>query len=591
MTQRNITTLKNLAILLALNTLAFIIILDIPNFNIGMPIHLHGDGYGGIGVFKMIINGDFPWYLYPHTQSLSLPFGLSLGDYPLPMFLDWVYVKFLSLFSSDPFIVFNLFILSSYFFVPLSSYFVMRKIRIEPMIAIVISLLFNYIPFHMLRTDHYLYVGYFFIPIWTYYLLLLWNRKPLFFKRKVVDNTYAFDFSKKNIFIMALLVLSASWNYYYSFFFVFFIIVSALSAWAHNKNRYTLYSALIMMFLIIIPVGANMLPYMIYQQQHGKNEAIGQRSAGESERYGLKVTQLLLPLTDHRIKSWSNIKAEYNKGPLINENKMATLGIVGSIGLLTLLLMIIMRQKNTILSRLSILNISTILLATIGGLSSLFALLVTSQIRGYNRISIFIAFFSLLAIAIIMDRFSRKYSIKKPYLYPLLMLLLILGLSDQSNSDMAFSQSKKDILSADSDKYFIKSIEQNLSSIKNPKIMQYPYISFPEGRAVEQMGNYDELVGYIYSDHLRWTFGAVAGRESDAWLKALIRTNLPKQIMILKSSGFSGIYIDRRGYKDNAASLEKKISKLLNSQPFVSKDKSKSFFRIAPTGNIPYVFN
>ncbi len=591
MTKKNIRTLKNVAVLLLLNILALIFILDLPNFNIYMPLYLHSDLDAAVGVFKMITSGDFPWYLYPHTDTLSQPFGLSLGDYPLPMFLDWVFIRLIGLFVSDPFAVYNSFVLSSFFFVPLASYYVLRKFRIDPMIAIMTSLLFNYIPFHMFRTGHYLYVGYFFIPLWTYYLLLLWNKKPLFFKRKATDNKYVFDLSKKNIFIMALLLLSATWNYYYSFFFVFFIIVSALSAWTYNKNRYTLYSSLIMIFLIIVPVGANMMPYIIYQQQHGKNKAVGQRPVKDSEIYGLKIAQLLLPVDDHRIKSWSDTKAKYNKGPLNNENTMATLGVVGSIGFLALLLLIFMRRKNSTLSRLTILNTSAIMLATVGGLSSLVALLATSQIRGYNRISPFIAFFALLAVALLINRFSHKYQIKKIFLYPLLMLMLVLGLSDQSNRSMAFSQKSKDIAMVASDRDFIRVIEQNLSNVPEPKIMQYPYISFPEGPYIGKVKHYDQMIGYIYGDRLKWTFGAVKGRESDRWLSALVRTEPSKQISILKTSGFSGIYIDRRGYKDQAASLEKIFSKLSQSKAIVSRDRTKSFFRIVPTGDIPYIFD
>ena len=239
-------------ILLLLNTLAFVILLDIPNFTLNAPIRLHGDGYGAVGVFKMIISGDFPWYLYPKTDLLAYPFGLELGDYPLPMFLDWVFIRFIALFVSDPFAVFNIFVLSSYFFVPIVTYYILRKFRIEPMIAVTIAILFNFIPYHTLRNEHYLYVGYFFIPVWTYYLLLLWNRKPVFFKYDYTFDKYRFDLSKKNIIIMVVLLLSATWNYYFSFFFAFLLIISALSVWSYTRNRYSFYSALIMLFLLEI---------------------------------------------------------------------------------------------------------------------------------------------------------------------------------------------------------------------------------------------------------------------------------------------------------------------------------------------------
>jgi len=577
-------------ILLLLNTAAFIILLDIPHFTLSAPIRLHGDAYGAVGVFKMITSGDFSWYLYPKTDLLAYPFGLELGDYPLPMFLDWVFIRFIALFVSDPFAVFNVFVLSSYFFVPLVTYYVLRKFRIEPMIAVVIAILFNFIPYHTLRNEHYLYVGYFFIPIWTYYLLLLWNRKPVFFKYDHMEGKYHFDLSKKNAVIMAVLLLSATWNYYFSFFFAFLLIVSALSVWSYTRNRYSVYSALLMLFLLVTPVALNMLPYITYEHTHGRNGAIAKRPAKHAEMYGLKIAQLLLPLDDHRIDAWAKVKARYNKGPLNNENTMSTLGVFASVGFLTLLLLIIMKRRNSILSRLSILNISLILLTTIGGLSALFALLVTPQIRGYNRASIIIAFFALLVVALLLHRFARHYRLKKYYLYPVLLALLFMGLYDQSNRAMHFSQSKKGLDFFESERDFVRTIEQNLSNIERPKVMQYPYISFPDGRVINGVGNYDGLIGYIYSDRIQWSFGSVRGRANDAWLRALTKKSLSKQIEILRTSGFNGIYIDRRAYKDHASAMEKQIKQLTGTAPMLSRDKNKSFFRLQPTGDKPYLF-
>ena len=70
----------------------------------------------------MIISGDYPWYLYPESDLLGAPYGFSFGDYPMPMLLDWLLVKFLSLFSQDSIVVFNIYILLSYILVPISVY-------------------------------------------------------------------------------------------------------------------------------------------------------------------------------------------------------------------------------------------------------------------------------------------------------------------------------------------------------------------------------------------------------------------------------------------------------------------------------------
>jgi hypothetical protein len=84
------------------------------------------------------------------------------------------------------------------------------------------------------------------------------------------------------------------------------------------------------------------------------------------------------------------------------------LGVIGSLGFLALLGCFLLGTPGgtrrgesadvahrVLLRDVSILNLSAVLLGTIGGFGSLVALVISSKIRAYNRISIYIAFFSL----------------------------------------------------------------------------------------------------------------------------------------------------------------------------------------------------
>jgi phosphoglycerol transferase len=156
---------------------------------------------------------------------------------------------------------------------------------------------------------------------------------------------------------------------------------------------------------------------------------------------------------------------------------------------------------------------------------------------------------------------------------------------------MSFNHYKKYKNTFLSDKAFVHAIEEEITSNKEKKILQLPYIPYPEQPITNKLGGYDQSVGYLHSSQIKWSYGAVRGRESDKWLKRLIKKPLKEQIKILKTSGFNGIYIDRRGYKDSAKSLENDLSKILNVDPIVSKDGTKSFFKIKPTGNKIYNLN
>ena len=132
-----------------------------------------------------------------------------------------------------------------------------------------------------------------------------------------------------------------------------------------------------------------------------------------------------------------------------------------------------------------------------------------------------------------------------------------------------------------SDKNFIQQIESKFD-VDNEKIMiaQFPYLDFPEGPIIHTMGNYEQFQGYLHSDKLYWSFGAIKGRPEDIGWKGLNEKSIEEQIQTLQQAGFSGIMINRNGYQDNAKGLENKLIQLLGAKPMISEDKILSFFNL-----------
>ena len=146
-----------------------------------------------------------------------------------------------------------------------------------------------------------------------------------------------------------------------------------------------------------------------------------------------------------------------------------------------------------------------------------------------------------------------------------------------------------------SDKVFIAQIEESVYT-KNSKtlVAQFPYISFPESGGKYNMRDYEQVQGYLHSEKLHWSFGSVRGREADAWWKDLIQKPIQAQVQTLQEAGFSGVMINRNGYKDNGALIEEKLSRFLQIDPMISDNKKLSFFKFDPTGDkiaLPPTFN
>jgi phosphoglycerol transferase len=559
-------------------------------------IYAPGDGRLTIAVFKMIVAEEWSSLIVPFTSYLNAPFNFEIYDFPLPFFSDFLYIKLLSIFSSDSVVVFNLYYISTYFLNAFTMYWVLRRLRVNVYLAVSIGIIFTFLPFHFWRLPHTFYSGYFFIPLWIYYLLLLTNKKPLFFKKKINESKYKFDWSKRNIIIILVLLISSTWNFYYTFFFTFLIGFTLISNFIYKNSKYHIFSTLIFLSLAVAPFMANMAPYKAYEIENGKNFQVGQRDPMEAEILGLKIATLVFPTNNHRSDIMANFKQEYSTGPLYNESNAAVLGVVGAIGFLLLILIALLQKYfSQVLVRLSQLNLVAVLLSTVGGFGVVFAYVITPQIRAYNRISVFIAATSFMAIALILNHYITKSKNKSFLALVFSLCIVIYGTWDMTGTILNFKADKQLDLEYLSDKNFIQRIESKFdTSEQKILIAQYPYLNFPENPGIHKMGNYEQFQGYIHSDKLYWSFGAIRGREADSWWKNLTKKPIEEQIQILKEAGFSGLMINRNGYKDNAKNLESKVTNLLEKQPITSENKVLSFFELTPTGNkvlLPPLFN
>src|SRR5262249_41011799 len=149
----------------------------------------------------------------------------------------------------------------------------------------------------------------------------------------------------------------------------------------------------------------------VYAAMHGSNNHIAKRVPFESELFGLKIAPMVLPTSDHRIESFKQLRSHYDTGLVAkSENTLASMGAFATCGFLILVLRLLTRRgakadeggagakEDRLLDSVMMINIFAVLLGTVGGFGSLFNHLFTPQFRCYNRISIFIAFLSIIAI-------------------------------------------------------------------------------------------------------------------------------------------------------------------------------------------------
>lgn len=551
--------------------------------------------YGGDALFHgMVIKGiiDNGWYL--SNNSIGMPGGAELFYFPMADNLHFLIIKLFSFFTSDYALIFNLYFLLTFPLTTISALYVFRYFKISYLIAVLGSLLYTFLPYHFFRNEHHLVLaGYYIVPLMV--MVLLWVFSGRLLASRTDDNKRGRSLNLRSkpfiaSTVICLLIASGGLGYY-AFFGCFFLLVAGVSAALYWKSISHLVVSLILIAVIFSGFVINLVPNMIYIRSQGESRTI-ERGTGEAEAYGLKIAQLLLPIDGHRIPALARLKERYNMAaPLVNDNTCATLGVVGSIGFVTLLGWLLFwkpsasqtredPQPLALLSQLSLLNICGVLLATVGGFGSLFALLITPQMRSYNRVSIYLAFFSLFAVVLLLEDFFRRRasSGKARIIFAAsLGVVLLLGVLDQTGKGIYFVPAYAAFESENaSDEDFIGRIEATVPG--GSMIFQLPYIPFPENPSVYQMPDYEHFRAYLHSKNLRWSYGAIKDRDTARW--QLSTANLPPDQFLesISVAGFSGVYLDRGGYADKGADLEAKLRTLLGIEPIVSANGRMLFF-------------
>ncbi len=256
---------------------------------------------------------------------------------------------------------------------------------------------------------------------------------------------------------------------------------------------------------------------------------------------------------------------------------MANIGFVCCLGLL-----LHRKPMPRMLEGMSVFNIFGVLFATMGGLGMLFNLLVSPQIRSQNRISIFISFCCLACLAFLLQLGWTRWATsprRRLLMTGMLAGMVLFGLWDQHpriyRPDYAGLNRQ---WTQDAD--FVAKIEAALPPAA--MVLQLPHVKFPEAPPVHEYDASQGIRFSLHSNSLRWSCGAVMGREADQWQQQISALPVAEQVPAAIAAGFRGIQINRKGYADQGQDLERQLREQLGVEPLVSENGVDSFFSLSP---------
>ena len=142
-----------LVVNIIITLIAVVIVFQLWNKDINVPISYQNDGLGAVATVKGMIEGEGIW----HRSYWSAPMEEDnyMVDYILPLMI----IRVIILFVKDAAVVINIFWILTYILTAITTYLFLRKLGIRYSIAIFGSIIYNFLPYHYMRIEHFWLCG------------------------------------------------------------------------------------------------------------------------------------------------------------------------------------------------------------------------------------------------------------------------------------------------------------------------------------------------------------------------------------------------------------------------------------------------
>ena len=531
---------------------------------------------------------------YLHNANLGWPFGQQLADLPHGSDnLHLLALRVLAVLTRGPGAAVNVFFIATFAAVAFTGHLALRRLGFSRLASGVGAFVYAFAPYHFLRGEgHLLLSGYEMVPIGVLLALAVLD-EPVPLLRPEGRRGLDLRSVRTWLVVIAAIALASTGPYYFVFSMMLIAIAATFHALGVGRWRPVLAASLIIA-VSVVTFAINVSPSLLNDLRHGSNTAVAQRSPFETEVYGLKIFQLFVPREGHRIDLLQRASERtLGNEPFYQSESGQQLGLLGAVSLVGILIVggrrLASRRRHppadeageVLVSRLALLAIACMLVGASGGISFVVSSLGLREIRAWNRISIVIAWFTVIGLVMALDRggtwLQRRWA-ARPRLArwaPALLaaLVALIAFADQGGNDTpAYA-----VIHAKyaSDSAFFAGVRDRLDP--GAAVFNLPYQPFPEAPPRGQVGEFDEAVGFIYQPTLFWSFGSMRGREPD-YPKVLETQPTMQWMTAIAAIGFSGVVIDRVGYSATDLAVEESAIAGLAGPATVSADGRYSFF-------------
>ncbi|MBO9665167.1 hypothetical protein [Dokdonella sp.] len=529
--------------LVVLTSVLIVGALKLPLSRLDVPYTFEGDA---VDKLTQIQNVAETGWLF-HNPRLGYPFGYDRLDFPRFDSLNYAIMGPVAALTGKPGLAMNLYFIASFYLIGLIALFALRRLGLATAPALLCALVYAFLPYHLFRGVGHLTNG-------TYYLVPLAILAVMWLARGELDPASPGARRRWWMALATALLLPLQMPYN-GVFFALLCVAAALLALARQPRWRSTWPALVLLAATSCSFVAEQAPALLHKAEVGANLNVATRSSQEAELYSMRLNQVLLPFDGHRLTTLSAAKQDFDDALDVPDAEFRNqyIGVIGVLGLLALLWSLARAaterapspsDQERYVRIAALLAIAILLMALSSGLFTLLAHWVTSKIRAGNRILPFFAFLCLFgsgwllqgALARIRSTVGRCATLAG---------VGALALLDVTMPIMSFGRDVMIVNFDDSQAYFTQ-VEQRLG--RDAAVFQLPVVWYPEHVPIGDMGDYEEFKPYLFTDSLKFSYGAAHGRPGYAWGSTI--ENLPAADMIAQAHGvgFSAILVDTNAY-------------------------------------------
>ena len=511
--------------------------------------------------------------------------------------LHSIIMKFISIFVNNSITVVHVYYFLNFSLISLSTYYAFRLAKVDRWLSVSAGYIFAFLFFRVSGGYGVLFLSsYFMVPLSA--LVVYWSAIGLYTKDTStqinknssisIKNIKLLVTSKKVLFSIAVVILTTLSDGYYAFFTILLLLFVSLLVVVNEKTRNKINFVMPLFFSFIMLSVALALSYPIekYKNDHysefhinGKESPATVKHPFEAEVYSTSLKLMLSPSSAHRNLTLQNlgkkiIETSKQSRKYLGNDQWMPLGMLGTIFMLltfTFLLSNKIKVNNSLnrdfdddsTQKLKILAILTffILLSSIyGGIGTMTAL-VFPTIRAYDRFTIYLFFYIMLAAYYFLTiKLSKKRKGSGIYI---LVVLLVTSFTIWDQTPYHTSKHMRVVneegklinnVNLEVERFLAeREIISELESVLpiGATVYQYPFSQFLDNNQYYGQGASAHMRAYLHSKKIHWSNGASRRSPVDIFHHDLSEKSIHNLLELLPIYGFQAILIDRHVLKDH----------------------------------------